>query len=155
MVRRFSSLELARFCAFIGLLLSLSAQRGSVLMLNAQAAPSTKDGVYSSDQATRGAPLYVKNCASCHGAKLEGENQAPPLAGSEFTMNWNDQPLSDLFEKMQTSMPADKPGTLSAKENADILAYILRENRLPAGSSDLPADPAQLKQIKFLAGEQH
>ena len=68
-------------------------------------------------------------------------------------MNWKDQPLSDLFDKMQTSMPADKPGSLSAKENADILALLLRENALVAGTKELSADPAELKQIKFLAGK--
>ena len=129
------------------------SQTGSVFVLWAQAPSSTKDGVYTPDQAKRGEALYAKNCASCHGTKLEGKNQAPPLASGEFAMNWNDQPLSDLFDKMQTSMPADKPGSLSAKENADILALLLRENALVAGTKELSADPAELKQIKFLAGK--
>lgn len=129
------------------------SQHGSVFVLQAQAPSSTKDGVYTEPQAKRGEALYAKNCASCHGARLEGKNQAPPLAGGEFAMNWNDQPLSDLFDKMQTSMPADKPGSLSVKENADVLALILRENALAAGAKELSADPAELKQIKFLAGK--
>ncbi|MEQ1886671.1 MAG: c-type cytochrome [Bryobacteraceae bacterium] len=125
----------------------------ALLPLHAQAPSSTKDGVFTADQAKRGDALYATHCASCHGVKYEGRNQAPPLAGPEFAMNWDGQPLSDLLEKMQTSMPGDKPGSLSARENADILAAMLRENGFPAGSAELPADGADLKGITFTAGK--
>ena len=117
--------------------------------LSAQSTSSVRDGVYSAGQAKRGETLYAKNCASCHGAKLEGRNQAPPLVGAEFVMNWDGQPLSELMEKIQTSMPADKPGSLSGKENADVIAFLLRENGLPPGATDLPSDTERLKQIRF------
>jgi hypothetical protein len=48
-------------------------------------------------------------------------------------------------------MPADHPGTLSRPENADILAYILQVNKLPAGTRDLPSDAETLKRIRFEA----
>ena len=122
-------------------------------VLSAQSQSSIRDGVYSAEQAKRGDASYAKNCASCHGAKLEGRNQAPPLAGAEFAMNWDGQPLAGLLEKIQTSMPADKPGSLSAQESTDVIASLLRANGLPSGPSDLPSDPKRLKRIRFEAAK--
>src|SRR5690349_25016350 len=73
---------------------------------------TTWDGVYSDDQAKRGADAYAKACASCHGPDLAGLDTAPSLTGSDFNASWNDQTLDDLFERARTSMPADAPGSL-------------------------------------------
>ena len=56
---------------------------------------------------------------------------APGLIGGEFTANWNDLTLGDLFERMRTSMPQNNPGSLSRQQNADILAFILRKASCP------------------------
>ena len=61
--------------------------------------------------------------------------------------------MDDLFEKIQTSMPADHPGALSRATNADILAYILKANKMPAGKNELPSDAEELKQIQFEAAK--
>jgi mono/diheme cytochrome c family protein len=116
----------------------------------AQGHASTRDGVYTDSQASRGEASYKKACASCHGETLEGSGAAtPPLAGPDFTMNWSGQTLDDLFERIQTSMPADHPGTLSRADNADIIAHILRANKLPSGKNELSGDADALKQIRF------
>jgi mono/diheme cytochrome c family protein len=126
---------------------------GSVLFIvatvYAQQPASVWDGVYTSEQANRGKALYGKECASCHGATLDGTGQAPPLAGADFKSNWNGQTVDDLFEKIQTSMPADQPGRLSREQNADILAFLLSSNGFPAGQKDLPTDAAALAKIRF------
>ena len=41
------------------------------------------------------------------------------------------------------------PGSLSAQESADIVAYILNCNALPPGDNPLPADIEALKDIRF------
>src|ERR1700735_3935575 len=97
----------------------------------AQAHSSTRDGVYTDAQATRGQAMYKKVCASCHRETLEGSGAAPPLAGEDFAMDWAGQNLSDLFDRIQTTMPGDNPGSLAATENADLIAYILKVNKLP------------------------
>ena len=118
----------------------------------AQGHASTRDGVYTEAQATRGQASYKSACASCHGETLGGSGAAtPPLVGQDFTESWTGQTLDDLFERMQTSMPGDHPGSLSRAANADILAYILQANKLPAGKKDLPSDSEPLKQIRFEA----
>jgi S-disulfanyl-L-cysteine oxidoreductase SoxD len=119
------------------------------ITVQAQQPASVGDGVYTSAQSDRGKALYRKECASCHGADLDGTGQAPPLAGAEFKSNWNGQTLDDLFEKIQTSMPADRPGQLSREQNADILAFLLKSNEFPAGQKDLPSDAAALAKIRF------
>jgi mono/diheme cytochrome c family protein len=111
------------------------------------------DGIYSKAQSLGGGGLYAKSCASCHGAKLEGRDQAPPLAGAEFVMNWADANVGDLFEKMQTSMPGDRPGSLSPDQNAAILAYVLSANQFPAGARALSSDVEKLRPIRFGAAK--
>jgi mono/diheme cytochrome c family protein len=132
---------------FIGLVLFLTAT------VHAQQPASVWDGVYTQKQADRGKALYNQNCASCHGATLDGSGTAPPLAGADFKANWNGQTVDDLFEKIQTSMPADQPGKLGREQNADILAFLLTSNGFPAGAKDLPTDAAVLQKIQFQAAK--
>ena len=120
----------------------------------AQSPASVWDSVYSDQQAARGAALSKAACASCHGDKLQGKGQTPALVGSDFTMDWNGMTVGDLFEKMQTSMPADKPGQLSREQNAALLAFLLSANKFPAGAADLPTDGERLRQILFEAVKQ-
>jgi mono/diheme cytochrome c family protein len=111
------------------------------------------EGVYSADQAKRGEPLYAQYCASCHGPDLAGGEMAPGLTGGEFSSNWNDLSLGDLFERIRVSMPQNSPGSLTRQQNADILAYMLSKANVPAGSAELPTQTEMLKGIKFLASK--
>jgi mono/diheme cytochrome c family protein len=115
----------------------------------AQQSASVWDGVYTAGQSDRGKALYTMQCSSCHGTTLEGTGQAPPLAGPDFKGDWNGQTADDLFEKMQTSMPADQPGKLSRAQNADILAFLLNSNGFPAAQTELSTDAALLAKIRF------
>ena len=117
----------------------------------AQSPVSVWDGVYSDGQAGRGAALYQTACASCHGDKLQGKGQTPALTGSDFVMNWNGMMLGDLFDKIQTSMPADKPGSLSREQNASLVAYLLSANKFPSGKAELSSEAERLRQIRFEA----
>jgi mono/diheme cytochrome c family protein len=119
--------------------------------LYSQQTRSVADGVYAADQATRGQALYKDRCVSCHGDALKGD-LAPPLAGGDFVAGWSRQPLSELVTKVQKTMPADDPGTLSAAQTADLVALILKSNALPAGSTPLSSDMAALKNIVWPSG---
>ena len=44
-------------------------------------------------------------------------------------------------------MPADKPGKLSRERNAQILAFLLKSNKFPAGAAPLPTDKAALAKV--------
>ena len=80
---------------------------------------------------------------------MQGKGPTPSLAGSDFVMNWDGMSVGDLFEKIQTSMPADKPGSLSPEQNASLIAYILSANKFPPGASGLSSDADQLRKIRF------
>ena len=113
--------------------------------------PSVWDGVYTAEQTRRGEAAYLQTCASCHGTALEGGDMTPPLVGGAFSSNWNDLTVGDLFERIRTTMPLDSPGRLSRQQNADVIAFVLKANGWPAGATELPADPAALKQIRIAA----
>ena len=109
------------------------------------------DGVYTEAQAKRGEPLYNQYCASCHGPDLAGGEMAPGLTGGEFTANWNDLSLGDLYERIRISMPQNAPGSLSRQQNSDILSYILSKMNTPVGQTELSTNTDELKGIKFVA----
>ena len=73
----------------------------------------------------------------------------PPLQGAEFIGGWKGMSVGDLAEKIQATMPADKPGTLTPQQNTAILAYLLKRNGYPAGAAPLPAEIAAQKKIAW------
>ncbi len=131
---------------FAGMIAILSGS--AVRSLHAADAPkSTKDGVYSADQAKRGKDAYSQNCSSCHMDDLSGSGQAPPLAGDTFMDDWGGHTLGELNDTIQNTMPLDKPGSLSPSDALDILTYILQANSFPTGKTDLKGDSNTLKGI--------
>jgi S-disulfanyl-L-cysteine oxidoreductase SoxD len=116
-----------------------------------QSSRTVWDGVYTAEQAKRGATLYANNCASCHGLALTGGESAPPLTGGEFLSNWSGLTLGDLFERIRMSMPADRPGTLTRAQTAVILAHLLNVGEFPAGTAELSTQTETLKQIRIEA----
>jgi mono/diheme cytochrome c family protein len=119
-------------------------------LASAQGQKTTWDRIYTAEQAARGEKLYADNCAACHGEALGGVEMAPPLAGDTFNSNWEGVALNDLFERMRTSMPQNKPGTLSRAQNADILAHMLKVGGFPAGDVALDGQAGALAQVKFV-----
>ena len=111
---------------------------------------TTWDGVYTEEQATRGEALYQEHCVRCHGAALQGNGEgALPLTGSIFMATWNGVEMGAMLERVRLSMPQDKPGTMSRQQIADLLAFVLRSNKFPAGESELARQPDLLNAITF------
>jgi hypothetical protein len=65
--------------------------------------------------------------------------------------NWNGLTVGELYERIRVSMPPSNPNAIGAKEKADIVAYILKEDGFPAGEKELPATVDAMKAIKFEA----
>jgi mono/diheme cytochrome c family protein len=112
---------------------------------------STWDGVYSAEQADRGAQLYMGACAQCHGPQMGGIDAAPALTGGRFASNWNGVTLGDMVDRIRVSMPQNDPGSMSRQQVADVLAYILEANGFPPGQKELPRQTAFLRQIAYEA----
>lgn len=142
-----------RACARAMAAVGLAAWAAAILPVRAVAEITVWDGIYTPAQAERGQTIYTKECASCHKSDLQGHGTTPSLSGADFTGKWDGEILGDLFEKMQTSMPADHPGRLSRAQNAAILAYILRANDFPAGRAELRTDAAWLANIRFTSAK--
>jgi mono/diheme cytochrome c family protein len=105
------------------------------------------DRVYSDEQAQRGRTAYVEECASCHADDLRGSSTAPSLVDESFAFQWDNTALGELFVRIRTTMPSDRPNSLSAQRYRDIVAFILQANKFPAGEKELDADLDALKQV--------
>jgi mono/diheme cytochrome c family protein len=124
-------------------------------------ASTAPDGYYTKAQAIRGKAAFNRNCAFCHTVDRKlwsAENNAtimPRTFGGRFIERvYHNQVLYPtvyhLFSKLQ-SMPAFDTKAISEQSRADILAYILENNDLPAGDEELAPDPARMKAM--LLGE--
>lgn len=121
-------LGVASVVAVLGVLSSADGSAGQSRSVTA--------GVYSAAQAARGEQIYRAQCGSCHGAAMEGA-VGPPLIGQEFLANWSERPLAEVVDKIQKTMPFEKPESLSKQQSADLTAYILQVGKFPAGPAEL------------------
>ncbi|MBM3818579.1 MAG: cytochrome c [Acidimicrobiia bacterium] len=121
----------------------------SYLSVQAQAGKSVGDGVYTAEQAKRGERVYAENCGFCHGDDLKGSDVIPALTGADFLGSWKGKTAADLYEKIQTTMPATAPGTLTPAQTSDSIAHMFAVAKYPVGSAELSAKADELKQIRI------
>jgi mono/diheme cytochrome c family protein len=114
----------------------------SAVVAQADTPRTTHAGVYSAAQAERGKMQYAVSCRSCHTAASH--------TGVTFAKWWKDRTLADLFGYMSTQMPKNDPGSLEPDQYADVVAYLLRMNAMPAGRADLLPDSSALAQIRIV-----
>lgn len=107
----------------------------------APAAPasSTLAGVYTAGQAERGRITYAGMCRSCHSAASH--------TGAMFEKWWKGRTVADLFAYASSQMPKNNPGSMNPDEYADVVAYLLKMNAMPAGVRELAADSASLATV--------
>jgi cytochrome c len=92
--------------------------------------------------------VYYQQCLACHGEMMNGQDQAPPLVGPQFSSIWNGESLWALVQRIDT-MPPNMPGSLSRQDNVDVLTYILWYNGLPLGDGELGTEQKDLAEILF------
>lgn len=129
---------------------ALRVTRRSPLLIEA-AAKSGGAPSYTMAQATAGKAIYAQNCASCHGANLQGV-AAPAIAGKDFitTAQKNNYTVSILRTIVTQNMPFNNPGSLSPTQYANVLAFLLASNCYPAGKTAFPEHaPANFGTAKF------
>jgi mono/diheme cytochrome c family protein len=117
---------------------------GGAQQAGPDSARTTHSGVYSLTQAMRGKDTYAGMCASCHTVASH--------TGATFGAAWNGRPLADLYGYIRNAMPKNEPGILSPEEYAQVLAYLLKMNGMPAGSGELPADSTVMRKIRIEMG---
>jgi mono/diheme cytochrome c family protein len=124
------------------LALALCLSTAASLTAQTPAVRSTNAGVYTTDQADRGAETFRNICAGCH-------NQDNPISGRSFLNKWTGRPFFAIWTFVTTSMPYGNPASLAPEEYASVLAYILRLNGYPAGEKPIPSEPMEVANIDF------
>lgn len=102
---------------------------------------TTLSGIYTAAQAAQGEVTYYSLCVSCH--------PKGTYAGPSFKTNWNNRPLWDLWDWISNKMPKNDPGSLEPAQVVQVMAYILQQNKMPAGSTPLPPNEKTLYGIKI------
>lgn len=103
---------------------------------------STAKLTVNMEQAARGMEVFKKTCLECH--------TKSDVSGNDFKIKWNGRPVYELFDVIKTTMPDDKPGTLTADEYIDVVSYLVRINGAGSGGAALvAADTAGLKKAKM------
>jgi mono/diheme cytochrome c family protein len=144
-----AAIQLRRLIAALGACVVLSwavvlvARGGSIdqAQSSGNAGKTTLQGVYSAAQAGRGQKTYESICLSCH--------PLPTQTGGVFAKRWRGQTLADLYGYVAESMPKNDPGSLTPREIAQVVAYLLKINKMPAGAAELPANEAALGSIRI------
>jgi len=96
---------------------------------------------FTQEQVERGKSIYQRNCQDCHGSTLDnGEFGGAPLKGSYFRQHWGSGDVSALFGYVNTLMPPDRPGQLTAQSYVDLTAFLLSNNGYAAGPEELTDD---------------
>jgi mono/diheme cytochrome c family protein len=117
-------------------LLTLSVAFLCVCAFAMAQSPAVSAGWYTAAQAVNGAKAYQKTCAGCHGANLQG-GMGPALVGKKFWLTYGGKKISTLWSAVHTQMPMMAPGSVSAKNSVNIMAFLLQKNGLPAGTTPL------------------
>ena len=105
-----------------------------------------------SGTAAQGAAIYAASCASCHGAKGEGQGPYPQLIGGpkgvfNFASDYkiprtigNYWPYAtSLYDYIRRAMPLTSPGSLSADQTYAVTAYLLSKEGIVPETATLDA----------------
>jgi alcohol dehydrogenase (cytochrome c) len=124
----------------------------SVLMLCLAGGEVRADGTgwFTAAQLSQGRWEYSQKCAVCHGAQLQGGG-APALKGRVFDDQWGSKTLKDFYDYVHQNMPLGQGGELNSQEYADIVAYILAQNGLPAGEEKFTAKSSMQRVLELSA----
>jgi mono/diheme cytochrome c family protein len=114
-------------------------------LANAVFGQTVWDGVFTADQAKRGEAAYSQYCVRCHKADLLGIDGA--MRGDLFMERRREDNLETLFLDMKATMPRGNPGGLPDQTYTDIISYLLQNNDMPAGTTELKAISLQKVQL--------
>ncbi len=133
----------------------------------AQAA-QTSSRFYTAQQATRGRTAFNKYCALCHtvdsttvpaqiesgrGIRVGSTRAVMGLGGNYLKRVFEGHPdypsVYYLFNRIRESMPAFGADTVGLDTKTDIVAFLLQENGLPPGDTELTHDVAAMKRMRL------
>jgi len=99
----------------------------------AEPVPETSmDGVFTAQQAERGAAIFDSLCSRCHSVQ--------EFSGNAFDATWAGVPAAALYVRIANTMPLDQPGSLSLDQVTALMSHIFNANGMPPGDTPLPDD---------------
>jgi quinoprotein glucose dehydrogenase len=116
-----------------------------LFLANVACGQTVWDGVYTADQAKRGEAAYSQYCIRCHKADLLGIEGA--MKGEPFMERRREDNLETLFLDMKATMPRGNPGGLPDQTYTDIISYLLKNNDMSPGATELRPNSLQRVQL--------
>jgi mono/diheme cytochrome c family protein len=93
-------------------------------------------GWYSVEQATAGTKLFETSCCTCHGENLQGVS-GPALSGVTWQQRFGGAKLLTVWGEIKGPMAEYAGTTFTTQQSLDLLAYLLQQNGVPAGTQPL------------------
>jgi hypothetical protein len=95
----------------------------------------------AAQQLERGEQWFYARCLECH--------EVASLANPDFRLKWGGRSVFDLFERIRSTMPENEPGSLTSGTYTSIIAYLMRLNGMPVGTSLLSSDSTALASVRM------
>lgn len=102
---------------------------------------------FTAGQAEAGEATYANACRDCHGYRAQG-GEAPSIVGEGFA-RFADRSVAVLYDFISRNMPYDQPGSRTAEEYLDIVAFLALVNGFEPGPVPLPPDTDALAAMDF------
>lgn len=111
--------------------------------VQAQAAAPSPDSLAAAAarQLDVGEQWFKSVCMECHATGN--------LTNPDFRLAWRGKSAFELFERIRSTMPANKPGTLTQGTYASIVAYLMKVNGMPVGTRRVSSDSSALASIRL------
>ncbi len=116
---------------------------GAPVGLHAQAPAQSPDSLAAAAmrQFDVGEQWFKSACMECHAVGN--------LTNPDFRLAWRGKSAFELFERIRSTMPANKPGTLTQGTYASIVAYLMKVNGMPVGTRRVSSDSSALASIRL------
>ena len=92
-------------------------------------------------QVELGEQWFRAACFECHATG--------GLHNADFRLKWSGRSAFELVESIRSTMPESAPGSLTQGTYIAVVAYLIKTNGMPVGTSALPADSAGLATIRL------
>jgi len=154
-----------------------SAKAGGINVTEPLNSVGISQAYYTEQQAERGKAYFYASCGVCHTADPNtqtgtldpstglGWHRGPVnsyglFAGDSWLASASGIPgrpqrwdtVADLYNKIRTTQPAYDVAGLSTQQYVDIVAYLLKQNALPAGNKELKSDLSQMRNMTLDKG---
>ena len=123
----------------VGCVVVVLGAGGSVCLGQTASAQSPS---FTQAQVSAGRAAYRQHCASCHGARLEGQHLSPSLTGERFDRAWRGKTVDTLMFHLHRMPPEPRAtsGRLGEETYATLIAYLLQSNGHEPAERALPVD---------------